>query len=222
LKQCPHSRPELVRPERYKQVSSAISYDKHIHAVNAGRRLSRWLEIRALKRALSRIEGEKVLDGPCGTGRINKILSVNFKTVVSLDSSEAMLFVHQRNTEPGMLCCGDIFNLSFRDDYFDWTVSYRLFHHMQNREDRISFLKSIARVSRQGIIFTAWINTPISRRRGSRRCSLDRKETASLILDAKLRLVNIDYVSWPFQPKCLITCKKPIMKRDPFTNAVNP
>ena len=201
---------EFVRPERYKDFSKAISYDKHIHAANAGRRVSHWLEIRALKRALSRIEGEKALDGPCGTGRINEILSVNFKTVVSLDSSEAMLSVHQCNTGSGVLCCGDIFNLPFRDDYFDWTVSYRLFHHMQNRGDRISFLKSIARVARQGIIFTAWINTPISRRRGSRRCALDRKETKSLILEAKLRLVNIDYVSWPFQPKCVITCRKPI------------
>jgi ubiquinone/menaquinone biosynthesis C-methylase UbiE len=199
---------DFIRPERYKEIEDAVKYDKHIRSANTGRRLSHSLEIWALKRALARIEGDEALDAPCGTGRIHRILSNLFSGVVSLDSSDSMLCVHQSKTGSDKLCCGDIFHLPFPDDRFDWCVSYRLFHHMQDHDGRVALLKSLARVSRQGVLFTAWVDTPLNRRRGSRRRSLTKKEIKSVIFDADLHLKRIDFVSWPFQPKCVITLRK--------------
>lgn len=198
----------IVRPKRYQFAGDAVNYDRHIRSAKGARRLSHWMEVRAFKRAVARIEGKEVLDGPCGTGRIHEILSTKFSTVVSLDSSESMLDIHEKNTGSKKLCCGDMFRLPFPEDRFDWTVSYRLFHHMTNQRDRVALLRSITRVSRQGVIFTAWIDTPLNKRCESRRQSLSRAEMTRVITDANLYLISIDYASWPFQPKCVITCGK--------------
>ena len=199
---------DLLRPERYRNIENAVSYDKHIRPLNLGRRLSYWLEMHALRLALNRIKGREVLDGPCGTGRIYKPLNARFPVVVSLDSSHSMLKVHQNVYRPVKLCCGDIFNLPFQDVQFDWAVCYRLFHHMQNHRDRIRLLNSLSRVSRQGVVFTAWVDTPFNKRRGSRRRSLRLNEIKGVIAEAGLILKKSDYASWPFQPKCVLTCTK--------------
>lgn len=199
---------DLVHPDRYKKIEHAVSYDEHIRAANFGRWLSHWMEIQALKRALAGLEGKVVLDGPCGTGRIHENLLTKFPVIVSLDSSESMLHVHQDKIHSTRLCCGDIFHLPFKDNEFDWVVCHRLFHHMQNRTDRVKLLKSLARVSQHGVVFTAWIDTLLNKRRGSRRRSLSRKEVDSVIAEANISVIDIHYVSWPFQPKCVVTCKK--------------
>jgi ubiquinone/menaquinone biosynthesis C-methylase UbiE len=199
----------MVRPERYQSAGDAVNYDRNIRSAKGSRRLSHWMETYAFKRALARIEGKEVLDGPCGTGRTHKILSTKFSTVVSLDSSESMLHIHEKNTGSKKLCCGDMFRLPFSENRFDWTVSYRLFHHMTSQRNRVALLRSITRVSRQGVIFTAWIDTPLNKRCESRRQSLSRAEMTRVITDANLHLISIDYASWPFQPKCVITCRKP-------------
>lgn len=198
----------LVRPDRYKAIEAAFEYDKHIRARGFIRSLSHKKELKTLRKALARIEGESVLDGPCGTGRIHEILQGTFNQIASMDSSEAMLHVHKHNTSSGMLCAGNIFHLPYRDNEFDWVVSYRLFHHMQKPDQRIDMVKSIARVGRHGVVFTAWIDTPFNKRRGSRRRSLTRKEIKDIVAAAGMDLIRIDYVSWPFQPKCVVTCKK--------------
>lgn len=200
----------LVRPERYKDLDHAVRYDKQTHPASTGRYLSHWMEKRAFRRALDRIKGVSVLDGPCGTGRIHLILAERFSIVAAIDSSTSMLKVHQNNIGSVRLCCGDIFHLPFPDNRFDWTVSYRFFHHLQRHEDRVVLLKSISRVSSQGVVFTAWIDTPLNKRRSSRRRSLPRREIEEVVSEANLDLVNIDYASWPFQPKCVITCRKPV------------
>lgn len=200
--------PDLVRPERYRHIENAVEYDRHIRPENFGRRLSHWLEIRAFERALTRIRGTNVLDAPCGTGRIHRILSNRFSVVVSLDSSESMLKMHGSNTGAEEICCGDIFCLPFLDEWFDWAVAYRLFHHLQSHEIRVALLKSIGRVSRNGVLFTAWIDTPLNRRRRSRRRSLTRKELEEAVFEAGLVVTHIDFACWPFQPKCVVTCRK--------------
>jgi hypothetical protein len=98
--------------------------------------------------------------------------------------------------------------LPFQDGRFDWAITYRLFHHMQDHKNRVDLLKSIARVSRKGVLFSAWIDTPLNRRRRSRRRCLSRNEMARVAEEAALSLTKVDYAFWPFQPKCVITCKK--------------
>jgi SAM-dependent methyltransferase len=198
----------LVRPDRYRGYDNAIRYDKHIRPSVPGRRFSHWLEMHAFMQSLARIQGVQILDSPCGTGRIHGVLSGKFYTVISLDSSIPMLIVHRHNNGSKDVCCGDIFDLPFPDKCFDWTVAYRIFHHFWQSKDRASLLNSISRVSRQGVVFTAWIDTPLNKRRRSRRCSLPLGAIKEVISAANLYFANINYVFWPFQPKCVITSKK--------------
>lgn len=200
---------DFVRPDRYREIDSADKYDAGIRKPSLPRRLSHAMETWALKRALSRVsDGGLVLDSPSGTGRIHGDLQQKFDEVFSLDSSHAMLVVHQNHSHSGRAVTGDIFNLPYADNQFDHVVCYRLFHHMQNDADRVAILKSIARVTNKDIVFTAWVDTPINKRRGSRRRTLSRQELATIINQAGLKMEYITFASWPFQPKTAVVCSK--------------
>ena len=162
----------------------------------------------ALIRILAKLGGERVLDVPCGTGRIHQVLSRRFSEVISLDSSDAMLWVHKSATPAATLCCGDVFHLPFAADCFDWVFCYRLFHHMRTPQDRIALLKEAARVGRRGVVFTAWIDTPLNRRRGSRRRSLTREELGRTVTNSGLLMKAMYSSLWSFQPKSVVLCEK--------------
>ena len=197
---------DKVRPRRYTQLDKAAAYDQTIRQAGFFRRLSHRLEIGALRRALQKLKGDLVLDAPCGTGRIHGVISDRFGRVVSLDSSVAMLRVHRDHYRSGDLACGDIFRLPYGDGCFDWVICFRLFHHMQSHADRVAMLRSIARVSRQGVVFSAWVDTPFNRRRGSRRRTLAWREVEAVIREAGMQPAGKVFAAWPFQPKCVITC----------------
>jgi ubiquinone/menaquinone biosynthesis C-methylase UbiE len=195
------------RPPRYRETDRAAYYDQHLRASRLDRRLSHWAELQSLKRALREVNGDRVLDAPCGTGRIFSALADRFTEVVSFDSSTAMLQIHRQNGG-SQFCCGDIFKLPFPDMQFDWTICFRLFHHFPNRESRVALLHNLARVSREGVIFTAWVDTFLNRRRGSHRRSLPRGDIVELIKDAGLCLTDTRYAAWPFQPKAVFVCRR--------------
>lgn len=199
---------DKVRPPRYTQLDKAAAYDQTISKVGFFRRLSHRLEIGALKHSLQKLDGDLVLDAPCGTGRIHGVILDHFGRVVSLDSSVAMLQVHRDNHDSGTPACGDIFHLPYNDGYFDWAICFRLFHHMQTHTDRVAILQSLARVSRRGVVFSAWVDTPFNRRRGSRRRTLARCELEAVIREAGLKSIGTRFAAWPFQPKCVITCTR--------------
>lgn len=192
-------------PERYRQLDSAEKYNKKI---KTQRRLSTWLELKALERALGKVSGTTVLDAPCGTGRIDGLLRQHFADITGLDSSNAMLEVYRSEDAARKGLQGDIFNLPFPDRHFDWVVSHRLFHHFDTDELRVAMLKSTARVAREGIVFYAWIKTPFSRRDSSRRQTLALDHVKALVAQAGLDIVSIHYASWPFQPKATLVCRK--------------
>jgi len=197
-----------LRPDRYQQVEAAERYALGVGVRGPLRYLSHRFESAALTRALRQVQGHSVLDAPCGTGRIYGTLSRRFSEVISLDSSEAMLSVHKPAATRAHLCCGDVFNLPFAANYVDWIVCYRLFHHMQTREDRVALLKEMARVGRQGVLFSAWLDTPLNRRRGSRRRSLSRLEMEATVRASGLSMEAVYFSLWPFQPKCVVSCAK--------------
>lgn len=199
-----------AQPERYRELKDARKYDLKI--MDSGMRgISRALELGALKRAISNIRGDLVLDAPCGTGRIDPLLRERFLKVVGLDSSEAMLTLYCRkdNARVGFLC--DIFHMPFHQESFDWVVCHRLFHHFDTDELRLLLLKSIAKVAMQGVIFYAWVKTPLSGRGSSRRKTLNLDHIKRLIDQTGLEFVSVHYTSWPFQPKALLVCRKKII-----------
>jgi ubiquinone/menaquinone biosynthesis C-methylase UbiE len=194
------------RPERYRRLESAMQYDRHLARPGILRRFSLGLEMAAFKKAIARVGGQGVLDAPCGTGRLQSVLEDRFPVVGALDSSAAMLSVYRSKCPQAALCCGDIFNLPFRDREWDWVVCYRLFHHFSHDADRVRLLKSVGRVCREGVILTAWLDTPFNRRRGSRRSSISRQTLEKCIAASGLEMRSLDFVAWPFQPKCVVTC----------------
>ncbi len=198
----------MVKDERYDGFEQAVRYDRHTKAKRPDRWLSHGLELLALRRALNGVSAERVLDAPCGTGRIHSILTEKFPAVVSLDSSESMLRVHNANAPSGMVCQGDVFHLPFAENQFDWVICHRLFHHLQDGDRRARLLSSFGRVGRNGVVFTAWIETPFNRRRGSRRRSLPISDVNKAAVQSGLRVSRVCYAAWPFQPKAVVIARK--------------
>jgi ubiquinone/menaquinone biosynthesis C-methylase UbiE len=195
-------------PERYRRLESAEKYERKISKGSADRRFSHWLEARALAHALAHAAGESVLDCPCGTGRIDALLRTRFRKVIGLDSSEAMLTVYRNGHPERVGHLGDAFNLPFGDGEFDWVVSHRLFHHFRADAERLALLRSLARVTRDGLVMYAWLDVPFGVRRGSRRQTLPKAHVANLLRQAGLELEAVHFAAWPFQPKAELVCRK--------------
>ncbi len=192
-----------VRPDRYTRQEQALAYHASTGA-GGRRRLSQRLELAAVERALVGTGGGSILDVPCGTGRIDPLLRAHFAEVFGVDSSVPMLSVLSRSVKSARVACGDIFQLPFDDDSFDWVVCHRYLHHLHSREDRVRSLSSLARIARRGVICYAWIDTPLLRRRSSMRASISRREAEESAADAGLVVERIHRCSGPFSVKAIM------------------
>lgn len=198
----------LSQPTRYSSIEKANRYDEAINQAKGARKVSHWLETRAVLRALTHVSGGSVLDCPCGTGRIDAVLRDRFRTVVGVDSSESMLTIYRQGNPLRVGHLGDAFALPFKDGEFDWVVSHRLLHHFTEDAQRIALLKSLSRVSKDGVVIYAWLDTPFRTRRNSRRQTLPLSRMLSLLEAAGLQLEAKYFAAWPFQPKAVLVCRK--------------
>lgn len=196
------------QPERYRTLENARKYNEAISEAKGIRRLSHWLEERAVLRALTHASGDSVLDCPCGTGRIDSLLRDRFHTVVGLDSSESMLAAYHQGNPSRVGQLGDAFALPFGDGEFDWAVSHRLLHHFTEDRQRVALMNSLSRVTKSGVIMYAWLDTPFNTRRGSRRQTLPFEHLLKLLDEAGLKLEATYFSAWPFQPKAELVCRK--------------
>src|SRR5262245_24657615 len=196
-----------VGPEPAGLLLAAEGYERRIHGARGVRRLYRALESRAVARALRHAAGDRVLDCPCGTGRLDSILRARFREVVGLDRSEAMLAVYRRGDPARSGEVGDAFELPWGDGAFDWVISHRIFHHLQSDERRIALLRSFARVARQGVIVYAFVETPI-RRGAFGRKAIPLERARRLLGEAGLELEAAYYAAWPIQPKVELVARK--------------
>lgn len=114
------------------------------------------LEKKAILRALSSVPEEgRVLDIPCGTGRITELLLERGHAVVAADISSEMLEA-ARSKLAGFanlecLDLADAERLQYEDHEFDAVTSIRLMNHVPP-ETRIAMLREMARVSRGAVI----------------------------------------------------------------------
>lgn len=197
-----------TRPDRYLETQQALAYHASTNA-DGRPTVSQRLELRALKHALAdTTHGDSVLDAPCGTGRIDAHLRRRFDKVIGIDSSTSMLSIYQRAMQGRAGCCSDIFQLPFDDESFDWVFCHRYFHHLQSHLERAALLTSLARVSRIGVVFYAWLDTAVRRRRSSMRASIPEDDAMRAIRDGGLRLKNIHRCAGPFSVKSLLVCTK--------------
>lgn len=107
----------------------------------------------AVLEALGPLEGKRILEIACGTGRFTVLLADQGAEVVGLDISEPMLQRGRRKADgdgaPEFIR-GDASRLPFPDDHFDAVVAMRFFHLTENPH---AFLAEMRRVSRRQIVF---------------------------------------------------------------------
>jgi 2-polyprenyl-3-methyl-5-hydroxy-6-metoxy-1,4-benzoquinol methylase len=111
-------------------------------------------EMRLVDRAFSLIpKAHRVLDVPCGGGRVTVHLAKQGYNLSSADLSEAMLNLTRESVARNGLNCPaerqDIEKLTYADRAFDTVVSFRLFHHFPNPEIRQRTVTELSRVARQ-------------------------------------------------------------------------
>lgn len=191
---------------RYHKLDTAQAYEEKIQQK---RKLSTRLEFRMVEKSLDHVKGDKILDCPCGTGRIDLLLRERYSDITGVDGAEAMFEVYMAANPDRKGQVGDIFNLPFDDNEFDWTLCHRLFHHFKNDEDRTRLVASLNRVSKNGFCFYAWLTVPFSRRGnrpGKSRQTVDRKDIERIVDTVGAKIDATYYAAWPFSPKAMIVC----------------
>jgi len=109
--------------------------------------------------------GSRVLDLPCGTGRLTRLLVSRGYEVTGADSSEAMLGHARENysafrREQGAQTpyvqfeVRDVLSTGYNTDQFDAVTCIRLFHHFSEAETRRRALRELRRICRGPIIVT--------------------------------------------------------------------
>src|SRR5688572_32272693 len=98
-------------------------------------------EMRLVDRVFSLMpKRHRVLDLPCGGGRVTVHLAQQGYDLSSADLSEPMLAIARENVAKNGFKCPverqDIEKLTYPDKHFDSVISFRLFHHFPNREIR--------------------------------------------------------------------------------------
>jgi len=92
-------------------------------------------------------DGGHILDLPCGSGRLTKMLLEAGYKVTAADISPVMLRLAEKNClkyqadsnislRKSQFKLVDIRDTGFRDNEFDGVVCYRLFHHFQDSDTR--------------------------------------------------------------------------------------
>ena len=111
-------------------------------------------EMKLVDRAFSLIpKTHRVLDLPCGGGRVTVHLGLQGYNLSSADLSDAMLAITRENVAQnglkGTVEKQDIEKLTYADQHFDSLISFRLFHHFPNPEIRQRAVSELCRIAKQ-------------------------------------------------------------------------
>lgn len=132
---------------------TALSYEERRH------RSKDSAEMRLIDRAFSSIPRDhRVLDVPCGGGRVTAHLAHRGYAVSAADLSDAMLDIARSNLAAQGLGCSvekqDIEHLSVPDRGFDTVVSFRLFHHFPEPRIRHRVIRELCRVAGRYVVLS--------------------------------------------------------------------
>lgn len=126
-------------------------------------------EISCLARCLASVPaGARVLDLPCGAGRLLPFLSAAGYRLFAADSSQHMVerareLASRENLPPGIeFSVQDVLATSFADDSFDAVICNRLFHHFFEPDTRIRALCELRRISRGPVIISFFCSQSVS------------------------------------------------------------
>lgn len=109
-------------------------------------------EMAMVARAMPAIAaGARVLDAPCGAGRLSAWMASQGWHVSAIDMGEAAVAhtaeVISANHLRAEVIEGDVFHMPWQDRYFAAVVCFRLLHHFDDLATRRALLAELARVS---------------------------------------------------------------------------
>lgn len=151
-------------------------YERELH-----KRISDRREKRLLERILRTVgHQERLLDVPCGAGRLSPVLARFADRVFEVDYSHEILKLCRANAPRGnytpLLANATALCLPFGDQAFDLVASIRLSHHLPRIEDRLAHARELCRVSRRFVLLTFFGTESIKNRlRSARRLLGSRK-----------------------------------------------
>jgi len=155
--------------ERYRSREGAAAYARKFSRSWTRRLSNRW-ELTLVGRALSRAgRAERLLDCPCGAGRLWPVLLRHARRLTAADFSGAMVRQARGTADaPVEIVEASVLRLPFADRAFDVAVCHRLLHHL-SAEERSAALSELARVARCAVVVSfAHAGTARARRRQAR------------------------------------------------------
>ena len=127
-------------------------------------------EMRLVEKAFRCVPPGRVLDVPCGGGRVSVWLARHGYSATAADLSDAMIEIARQNMKleslPVEVQRQDVESLQFEDQSFDAVISFRLFHHFPNKEIRARVVAELCRVARRHVVisyFSPWAGTSVKR-----------------------------------------------------------
>ena len=141
--------------DRFNTAQAAAKYTRGLTDTPSHKR-----EMRCIRAALRGVpSGARVLDLPCGTGRLLPELSGMGFVVTEADSSPHMIdqaraFAVARGVKvpDERFVVASVFETGFSADQFDATVCNRLFHHFFESDVRQRALRELRRITRGTIV----------------------------------------------------------------------
>ena len=121
-----------------------------------GGRLIDEREKEAVLSAVGPVDGKRILEIACGTGRFTTMLAARGADIIGFDISPAMLQQGREKARAAGVADhlefmrGDAARLPFPDDYFETVVAMRFFHLA---DTPASFLAEMQRVAREQVVF---------------------------------------------------------------------
>jgi 2-polyprenyl-3-methyl-5-hydroxy-6-metoxy-1,4-benzoquinol methylase len=157
--------------ERFNDERVARSY---VHKKNVRDSSKNRREMACIVQALEGVAaGSRVLDLPCGTGRLESMLLDKGFEVVAADYSLPMIeaardyYAETLLKDPARsarlsFVQQDVMNTTFDDDWFDAVICNRLIHHYPEPETRRRVLTELARICRGPLVVSYYDNFALS------------------------------------------------------------
>ncbi|RZN61791.1 class I SAM-dependent methyltransferase [Methanonatronarchaeum sp. AMET6-2] len=139
----------------YKDPEIAEEYDPKRFSGEGGHHIDQ-TEKTCVKKALGKINQQKILEIATGTGRFSLMLAQEGADVTACDISSPMLEIAQTKADKKGLSNtinffkGDAEQLPFKDNTFDKVMAIRFMHLVDDPE---KFLKEMTRVTKKTVIF---------------------------------------------------------------------
>jgi len=176
-------------------------------------------EMRLIARAFKHIPRKhRVLDIPCGGGRVMIYLARKGYAASGADLSEPMIAIARESISHARLSCAveqqDIEKLTYGNGQFDTIVCFRLFHHFPNVEIRQRVVSELCRVAGQYVVlsyFSPWSVQSVRRKLSGK--DPDRFATSLSEVEAYFRHAGFRLVEDFAQMRLLHTLHLAVFKR---------